>query len=96
MFLMFLIVDAENIVNIRPLTHLPICEHDEEPLTPNHFLIRYSNTTETIMTIGANNGECLRVAGNDFLNIFQYLRCLQTKAINVVDSVFICGDGDLL
>ncbi|XP_036319927.1 uncharacterized protein LOC118734312 [Rhagoletis pomonella] len=41
------IIEAENIVNSRPLTHLPISVDQEEPLTPNHFLLGSANTMQT-------------------------------------------------
>lgn len=34
-----LLIEAANIVNSRPLTHVPVSPSDEEPITPNHFLI---------------------------------------------------------
>ena len=34
-------------MNSRPLTHLPVGVDEEEPLTPNHFLIGYGNVSET-------------------------------------------------
>ncbi|XP_017485152.1 PREDICTED: uncharacterized protein LOC108373725 [Rhagoletis zephyria] len=42
-----LMIEAENIVNSRPLTHLPISPDQEEPLTPNHFLLGSANTAQT-------------------------------------------------
>ncbi|XP_017483689.1 PREDICTED: uncharacterized protein LOC108372493 [Rhagoletis zephyria] len=42
-----LLIEAENIVNSRPLTHLPITPQQEEPLTPNHFLLGCANTAQT-------------------------------------------------
>ena len=41
------LLEAMNIVNSRPLTHVPISPDDEEPLTPNHFLIGEVNSTQT-------------------------------------------------
>ncbi|XP_065368851.1 uncharacterized protein LOC135961283 [Calliphora vicina] len=41
------LIEAENIVNSRPLTHLPVSPEDEEPLTPNHFLLGSANTAQT-------------------------------------------------
>lgn len=42
-----LIIEAENIINSRPLTHVPISPHEEEPLTPNHFLLGTDNIPQT-------------------------------------------------
>ncbi|XP_017476643.1 PREDICTED: uncharacterized protein LOC108366690 [Rhagoletis zephyria] len=41
------LIEAENIVNSRPLTHLPISVDQDEPLTPNHFLLGTANTAQT-------------------------------------------------
>ncbi|XP_075157703.1 uncharacterized protein LOC142230970 [Haematobia irritans] len=42
-----LLIEAENLVNSRPLTHLPIESVDSEPLTPNNFLLGCPNIVQT-------------------------------------------------
>ena len=42
-----LMIEAENIVNCRPLTHVPVTPHEPEPLTPNHFLLGEISSTQT-------------------------------------------------
>uniref|UniRef100_A0A182W8D1 DUF5641 domain-containing protein n=1 Tax=Anopheles minimus TaxID=112268 RepID=A0A182W8D1_9DIPT len=46
-----LLVEIENTVNSRPLTHVPI-DHDSAPaLTPNHFLLGSSNGTKPLVQL---------------------------------------------
>ncbi|XP_018791049.1 PREDICTED: uncharacterized protein LOC108970234, partial [Bactrocera latifrons] len=42
-----LLIEAENVVNSRLLTHLPLSSDQDEPLTPNHFLLGTANTSQT-------------------------------------------------
>lgn len=42
-----LLIEAENFINSRPLTHLPIETEEAEPLTPNHFLLGCPNYVQT-------------------------------------------------
>lgn len=37
------LIEAANIVNSRPLTHVPVSSVEEEPLTPNSFLLGVPN-----------------------------------------------------
>lgn len=41
------LIEAANIVNSRPLTHLPVSCDEDEPLTPNHFLVGGASSTQT-------------------------------------------------
>ncbi|XP_065095608.1 uncharacterized protein LOC135717445 [Ochlerotatus camptorhynchus] len=43
-----LVVEAENMVNSRPLTYLPLESEEAEALTPNHFLLLSSNGVKRI------------------------------------------------
>lgn len=46
-------IEAENIVNSRPLTDLPIDSAEDDPITPNHFLLGVPNQNPT-PRIGTN------------------------------------------
>ena len=78
-----LVVEAESIVNARPLTYLPLESEDAEALTPNHFLLLSSNgikqaTTTNDERQGKQSSELIRrhILGNswqliqDQLNVF--------------------------
>ncbi|XP_073831550.1 uncharacterized protein [Musca autumnalis] len=41
------LIEAENMINSRPLTHLAVSPEDPDPLTPNHFLLGCANSTQT-------------------------------------------------
>ncbi|XP_036329719.1 uncharacterized protein LOC118741854 [Rhagoletis pomonella] len=44
------LIEAENVINSRPLTHLPISVNQEQPLTPNDFLLGAPNIAPTPIT----------------------------------------------
>ncbi|XP_058816165.1 uncharacterized protein LOC131679452 [Topomyia yanbarensis] len=45
-----LLTEIENIVNSRPLTHVPVDDDSGPALTPNHFLLGSSNGTKPLVT----------------------------------------------
>ncbi|XP_075157654.1 uncharacterized protein LOC142230919 [Haematobia irritans] len=101
-----LLLEAENIVNSRPLTHTPVTPHDPEPLTPNHFLLGTTNSNQVPATYDPKLNSLRkqwRVAQNlknGFWSrwIREYLPdltrrvkwCLPTKDMNVGCLVLIC------
>ena len=45
--LVSVLIEAENVINSRPLTEIPVTSEDDEPITPNHFLMGCVNSTQT-------------------------------------------------
>lgn len=43
-----MLIEAKNIVNMRPITHVSIDPDSAEALTPNHFLVGSSNGSTAI------------------------------------------------
>lgn len=43
-----LVIEAANLINSRPLTHVPVRPEDPYPITPNHFILGRPNTTSTV------------------------------------------------
>ncbi|XP_036346995.1 uncharacterized protein LOC118756332 isoform X1 [Rhagoletis pomonella] len=41
------LIEIENILNSRPLTEVPLSSEEDDPITPNHFLLGCSNSTQT-------------------------------------------------
>ncbi|XP_067635655.1 uncharacterized protein [Eurosta solidaginis] len=52
-----LLIEAENLINSRPLTHLPLENIDDDPLTPNHFIL---GGPSYIQTSADSQETCLR------------------------------------
>ncbi|XP_058128544.1 uncharacterized protein LOC131292823 [Anopheles ziemanni] len=46
-----MLVEAEGIINARPLTHVPVDRQEEAPLTPNHFLLGSSSGTKPLLPL---------------------------------------------
>ncbi|XP_065095811.1 uncharacterized protein LOC135717614 [Ochlerotatus camptorhynchus] len=50
-----LLVEVENIINSRPLAHVPVDDDSAPALTPNHFLLDSSNGIKPFSTIDDSN-----------------------------------------
>lgn len=106
---MSLLIECENIVNSRPLTHIPVTPFEPEPITPNHFLLGSVNSTQTPSNFDPKLN-CLRKQWRILQNlkngfwirwIKEYLPdltrrvkwCLPNTAIQVGSLVLICDES---
>lgn len=106
--LISLLIEAENLVNSRPLTHISIDSSDNEPLTPNHFLLGCPNL---VQTPAVPDKVCLKKQWNILQQlkqtfwkrwVLEYLPELTrrtkwhhpVKPIQVGDVVVICDDNE--
>lgn len=88
-----LIIEAENIINSRPLTHVPLTPQEPEPLTPNHFLLGSTNSTQTpakyevLSNRLRKQWRILQNLKNGFWNrwIHEYLSDLTSRNIGIGD-----------
>ncbi|XP_055622739.1 uncharacterized protein LOC129766247 [Toxorhynchites rutilus septentrionalis] len=99
------LAEIENVVNSRPLTHVPIDDDSGPALTPNHFLLGSSDGTKPLCTLedsGAALRQCWRasqILANRFWKrwLSSYLPeitrrtkwFINTKAIGIDDVVII-------
>ncbi|XP_058827206.1 uncharacterized protein LOC131687171 [Topomyia yanbarensis] len=99
-----IMLEAEGIVNSRPLTYVPLDVADQEALTPNHFLLYGSNgikqpASEPVITgnILRDNWKLAQHIGNEFWRrwIREYLPML-TRRAKWFDTVKPVEPGDLV
>lgn len=99
-------LEAENIVNSRPLTHIPLTPQDPKPLTPNHFILSTTSSTQTPARFDIDlinllkQWRILQNLKNGFWHrwIREYLPdlthrvkwCLPSDPIRVGDIVLVC------
>ncbi|XP_053968687.1 uncharacterized protein LOC128870108 [Anastrepha ludens] len=95
-----LLIEAENLINSRPLTHVPVESTDAEPLSPNHFLLGCAND---VQTPPLSEKICLRKQWHIAQQlkqtfwkrwILEYLPTLTLKPIAVGDIVIVCDDNE--
>jgi transposase InsO family protein len=55
-----LFVEAENIINSRPLTHVPVDPNDPDSLTPNSFLLGTSSAAIQVPSVFVDSSRCPR------------------------------------
>ena len=70
--LLSILTEVENIVNTRPLTHIPIESAEDSALTPNHFLLGSSSGAKAIGDFN-DDGRVLRrnwMTSQRYANIF--------------------------
>ncbi|XP_067635222.1 uncharacterized protein [Eurosta solidaginis] len=104
------LIEAENILNSRPLTDVPLSSEGDDPITPNHFLVGCPNSMQTAQP--ADQNICLRkqwrIAQNLKDRIWKqwvrhYLPQLlvrpkwqdKVKPIAINDLVLVCDDLEL-
>ncbi|XP_058828010.1 uncharacterized protein LOC131687931 [Topomyia yanbarensis] len=99
-----IMLEAEGIVNSRPLTYVPLEAADQEVLTPNHFLLHGSNGIKQPASEPAITGNVLQDSwklaqhiGNEFWRrwIREYLPML-TRRAKWFDTVKPLEPGDLV
>lgn len=102
------LLSASNVVNARPLTHLPVTPEEPDPLTPNHFLMGGPNVATVPLpddvepTATRKQWRISRELSRKFWLQFtrDYLPELtrrgkhypETPPLQVGDLVFICDD----
>ncbi|XP_070067179.1 uncharacterized protein [Drosophila virilis] len=99
------LIEAENVVNTRPLTHLPVSVDHEAPLTPNDLLNGVANLPDTPDIHQQPNERCVtrklwrmaQLLRNRFWKrwVLEYLptfvqRVKRVEPIRHGDAVFIC------
>lgn len=89
------LLEACNIINSRPLTHIPTSTLEEEPLTPNHFLIgennaiqQFSNEEEHLWTL-RKQWRIANAMKNNFWKRFvkEYIPTLNRRSKNCSDKI---------
>ncbi|KAH8275713.1 hypothetical protein KR018_003510, partial [Drosophila ironensis] len=101
-----MLIEAENVVNSRPLTHLPVDVHQEAPLTPNDLLKGIANVQnlpgekEDEVVSTRKQWRIARMMRDRFWKrwVHEYLPtlvrrekwCARVKPMQPGDAVFVC------